>query len=207
MDLGPARPQLLENLEGHLQRSRADSLQHQTTHDFVQTTSRNNLAGQFSRFDAAALAQVDRERLPFADLVTHGHAVSAFATQGQALQQRRSLTCGAAPPVISVAPGIGPQGFLIRLILLPTDVARVRVGQKDFPLRPRKTPITMRAGDGNLRRSRATEDEGSGVTRIVKNPEHPMMRQRRTDYLPCSNTRNDSPWPTNSLRVEVSHYL
>ncbi len=128
MDLGSARPQLLENLERYLQRIATDSLQDQTTDDFIHTTSRNDLAGQLSRFDAAALAYVDWGRLPLAEVIAHGHTVSAFATQDQALQQGRSITCRAAPPIISVASRFRAQCFLIRLVLLPADVAGERVG-------------------------------------------------------------------------------
>jgi len=41
----------------------------------------------------------------------------------------------------------------------------------------------MRAADRNLRRTGATIDEGSGVARVVEDPEHVMMRQRREDQL------------------------
>ena len=123
--------------------------------------------------------EVDWERLSFADVIAHGHTVSAFAAQDQALQQRGSLTCRATPPVVSVALSIGPQYFLIRLVLLPADVAGERVGQKDFPVLLRNTPISMRATDRNLRRARAPEDEGSGVSRIVENSEH-------ADYVPAA---------------------
>src|SRR5713226_4604727 len=45
------------------------------------------------------------------------------------------------------------------------------------------------------------------IARIVEDPKHAMMRQRRRDYLPCSNARSDSPRPPDSFRSEVPHHL
>src|SRR6266508_5006723 len=66
-------------------------------------------------------------------LVAHGHALPATSADHQSLQQGRAFAGWAGAAVLPVGRRAGGQAALVVLVLLPAEVAVVRVGDERDP--------------------------------------------------------------------------
>jgi len=108
--------------------------------------------------------------------VMDAHPLSANAAYDAALQKRRALACRSGFPCSSEPQGVLGEALLIRLELIPGDVADVNSGNHELPLRP-----------GNLSRAVLTVwqkpgaapavDKCAGIAGVVQNLEDAGMRR------------------------------
>jgi hypothetical protein len=100
--------------------------------------------------------------------------------------------------------GVGQQRRLIGLELLPADVARMRVGQKDLPLHLRDASKPHLAGDDHLALARAAVHERARVAGIVEDAKHAAMVERGEDDLAGASPPGQSARPQNPLASKVT---
>jgi hypothetical protein len=100
--------------------------------------------------------------------------------------------------------GVGQQRRLIGLELLPADVARMRVGQKDLPLHLRDASKPHLAGDDHLALARAAVHERARVAGIVEDAKHAAMVERGEDDLAGASPPRQSARPQSPLASKVT---
>ena len=169
IDLGGPGPQLVEHLDGHIDRCRGDGLEHEPADRMVDCRTRQPLARRLRAFNPPALTDIAWRRVTAGHAVAHRHAVTAPAADDDPLQQGHAFTGGAASPVRTYAPGALEQCRLIGFKLFPGDVARVGIRQKDRPLLAGEAPITRLPGEAELSLSGPPIDVRSGIAGIGLN--------------------------------------
>jgi len=183
IDVGFARAEFLEDLQGDVERGRGDRLEHDLADRLVEPGAGDDLADPLRRRDPAPVAHVVGDRMPVADDVADGHPIPAAATEHQALQEGHPFAGRTAAPIRSVAMRIGQERRLIGLELFPGDVAGVGVGQEDLPLRPGQQPIARLPGDRDLALAPAAVHERAGIAGIVEDAQDPTVLQGAEDNL------------------------
>jgi hypothetical protein len=141
IDFGFTPAELVEDLERHLKRRGRHGLEHDPTHRLVETRAGNDLTGRLGGLDPSPLAEVVLGGMAAADGIAHGHPEPTAPADHHALQERDPFARRTAASIGAVAGSIGEDCRLIRLVLVPREVARVRIGQKDLPLRARQASI------------------------------------------------------------------
>ena len=150
IDLGGPGPQLVEHLDGHVDRCRGDGIEHEPADRMVDCRTRQPLARRLRAFNPPALTDIAWRRVTAGHAVAYRHAVTAPAADDNPLQQGHAFTGGAASPVRTYAPGALEQCRLIGFKLFPGEVARVGIRQKDRPLLAGEASITRLPGEAEL---------------------------------------------------------
>src|SRR5579863_8404843 len=93
------------------------------------------LASRLPMLDSFPLADIIREELTAAAVITDGHPAPADATNDQTLQQSRTFSWRTFTPVLAKRMRIFAQAALIVVVLLQRDVPGMRTGNHQ-PLVP-----------------------------------------------------------------------
>ena len=134
------------------------------------------------------------------DAVMNAHSFSANAAYDAALQKRRAFACRPRFPCSSEPQRVIGETLLIRLKLLPTDVADMNIRNHELPFRPGNLgravlAVRQKAACGHDRRRRRPHSEGyatpggceSAPPRTQCNsPLFNPLRMRRGNRRPCS---------------------
>ena len=177
IDLGLARAELIEDLQRDIERRRRHGLEDELTHGLVEARAGNDLTATARRSRSRAAGRRSPEAgWPRRRSSARSSGSPQRPQSTSALQQRDAFARRTPSAIGAVAGGVGQERRLIRLELLPREVARVRVGQEDLPLRARQSPIARLAGDrapsagacGRTRRPRRTADCGGSQDATVR---------------------------------------
>ena len=144
--------------------------------------------------------------MPVGHPVADRHAIAAPSADDEALEQGHPFARGGAPTVPADAVGIGAERRLIRLKFFPRDVARVRVGQEDFPVLAGQPAMAGLAREADLPLPSPAIHIRPRVAWIVQDPEHAMMRELADHDRPRAGAADHALWPRDPLRPEVAHH-
>ena len=155
-------------------------------------------------FVALVLARVIHHQLPLTLVIAEAHPSAADAADHQALEQGRTLAGRALPAVLSCCLGAGVQRSQVVLILLPTDVPRMGVGDQGVPIFLRHRPDPG-LPIGSLEDLHSTKDEGAGITRITQDLKGPAVAGRPPSQLAFVGAPAEAPREGQVVLVEVLH--
>ena len=127
--------ELLLDGEGQLEGHGGDRLDQQLADGGVDVGADEALTGRVTEVAAAADADVNgHAAVTGAGAVAHVHAAAAQTAHGVALQQRRTLSRGAARSLPGERLGVFLQALLDALVLVPREVAGMGVLDERLPL-------------------------------------------------------------------------
>jgi hypothetical protein len=113
---------------------RSQDLQKQAADRLVNAQTRDALANPDAMLNGLSVTQVVRDQADLPRVIPDGHAPSAKAAQDHSLQESWPSSWGAPAMVAAVCLGVFPKNQLIPLVLVPTDVSRMGLGQQRVPL-------------------------------------------------------------------------
>jgi len=115
--LGQALLDFALHVEGDFQRQRRDAARQQLTKGLVNASSRYALTRRFALFHAVLLTHVIGRQAPEAVVVNDRHGTTAFAADGQTLEQRRPFSrrpCLAFSAAVGLVVAVQPITFHLR---------------------------------------------------------------------------------------------
>src|ERR1700680_2198326 len=121
--------------------------------------------------DAAPLPNAVRHPPRALAVVTQRHALAAFSTDRQALQQSGALARRAFLPVGTHRVGVVAQELDVVLELFPRHVGFVRITNERGPLFGRQSHHDVMT-IGMLALPRTPKAEGASVARMMQHPQH-----------------------------------
>ena len=120
--------------EGQLQRDRLDHLQQEFPDALIDVAAGNLLADIPAVFATFMLARVIDHQLLVTFVIAQAHPPAADAADHKALEQGRALAGRTVAAVLSAGLGRGVQRLEVVLILRPTDVSGMGVGDQRMPV-------------------------------------------------------------------------
>src|SRR5262249_17354404 len=118
------------------------------------------------------------------------------------LEQGGAFPRRAMPPLLAAGLRVGAELLQVRLVLLPAEVAHMRVTQEKRPLLLRQALDVGRAiwmlGGG-----RAPRAERAGIAGITQRLEHGVVTQRHPVDGSGMRASTDPAWKEQPLRAEV----
>jgi len=189
--------------ECHLQGLRRDGAHEQSADRGIDWTAGDELAGTPALLNSLVLADIVGHQAPPPLVIVDAQALSAAATQGHTLQERRALSRRAGWPILAVGLGVLPQTPLILLVRFPGDVPHVRAGKESKPLLPRHVCDLQPPLDPPG--ARPPEGKGTRIARVVEKEEHGAVLEWPPEHLTPMRARLHPMGEAQALRAEAAH--
>src|SRR3954466_3984670 len=168
--------------ERALERDGRDDLHQQLADRVVETAATDALADRFGALDPATLADVvGHEPLAY-EVIANGHSLTAYGADCQSLQQCRAFARRSTLAIGAERARVITQPAKVVLELVPGDVVVVGIGQERVPLVTRHV-LDQRTTVGAHATSSSAEAVGTGVARMLQNPQHTRVRELAPEDL------------------------